>query len=441
MELLIQISQFILSLSILIILHELGHMLPAKYFKTKVEKFYLFFDAGFSLFKFKKGETEYGIGWIPLGGYVKIAGMIDESMDKEQMKEPAKPWEFRSKPAWQRLIIMIGGVTVNLLLGFLIYIMILFVWGKDYVPNNAVKYGAHLSNEKFENYGFQDGDLIVEVGGQEIKEFGDASNKILIDGERELKINRNGQIIPVVLNDSIVTDLLRLKAPGIFSYIRFPNVIDSVMQGSFAEIANLQKGDSIVGVNEIPTPYFYDFKKEISHYQSEEIDLQIYRNNSPVTIKVDVAEDNTIGYVPKNQLEYFDYEHKDYGLIESVPLGVSEGVSTLGNYVKSLGLLFNKEGAKQIGGFGTIGGLFSPYWDWKRFWGMTALLSIILAFMNILPIPALDGGHVIFLIYEMISGKPPSDKFLTRAQVVGMSLLLALLVYANGMDIYRWITG
>ena len=441
MELFIQISQFVLSLSILIVLHELGHMLPAKYFKTKVEKFYLFFDAGFSLFKFKKGETEYGIGWIPLGGYVKIAGMIDESMDKEQMKEPAKPWEFRSKPTWQRLIIMVGGVTVNLLLGFLIYIMILFVWGKDYVPNEAIKYGAHLSNTKFADYGFQDGDLIVEVGGSPINEFGDATSKILIDGERELKIRRENQIIPVTLNDSIVTDMLRLKVRGIFSDIRFPNVIGSVMKGSFAELANLQRGDSVVGINGQSTPYFLDFKREIERYESEEVELQIVRNEKPETIKVQVAEDHTIGYFPKNQFLYFDYKHKDYGLVESIPTGVSEGVATLGNYVKSLGLLFNKEGAKQIGGFGTIGGLFSPYWDWKRFWSMTALLSIILAFMNILPIPALDGGHVMFLIYEMISGKPPSDQFLTRAQIVGMSLLLALLVYANGMDIYRWISG
>ena len=336
---------------------------------------------------------------------------------------------------------MVGGVTVNLLLGFLIYIMILFVWGKDYVPNEAIKYGAHLSNTKFEDYGFQDGDLIVEVGGSPINEFGDATSKILIDGERELKIRRENQIIPVTLNDSIVTDLLRLKVRGIFSDIRFPNVIDSVMKGSFAELANLQRGDSVVGINGQSTPYFLDFKKEIERYASEEVELQIVRNEKPETIKVQVAEDHTIGYFPKNQFLYFDYKHKDYGLMESIPTGVSEGVTTLGNYVKSLGLLFNKEGAKQIGGFGTIGGLFSPYWDWKRFWSMTALLSIILAFMNILPIPALDGGHVMFLIYEMISGKPPSDRFLARAQIVGMSLLLALLVYAYGMDIYRWISG
>ena len=234
---------------------------------------------------------------------------------------------------------------------------------------------------------------------------------------------------------------MRLKVRGIFSDIRFPNVIDSVKTGSFAELANLQRGDSVVGINGQSTPYYLDFKREIERYESEEVELQIIRNDKPETIKVQVAEDHTIGYFPKNQLLYFDYKHKDYGLMESIPKGVSEGVTTLGNYVKSLGLLFNKEGAKQIGGFGTIGGLFSPYWDWKRFWSMTALLSIILAFMNILPIPALDGGHVMFLIYEMISGKPPSDQFLTRAQIVGMSLLLALLVYANGMDIYRWISG
>ncbi len=441
MEVLTQAAQFVLSLSILIVLHEMGHMLPAKWFKTRVEKFYLFFDAGFSLFKFKKGETEYGIGWIPLGGYVKISGMIDESMDKEQMKKPAEPWEFRSKPAWQRLIIMTGGVTVNLLLGYLIYIMMLFVWGADYLSNDNVKYGAHLSHEIFEDYGFQEGDLITFVDGEKIEEFGDASKKIIIDGGRDVTLVRNGNNTTIHLPETIVEDMLRLKVKGVFSQWRTPNIIAKIEPGQFAENAGLLKGDSIVGINDIHTPFYVDFKKEIQNHKSDTINIKFYRDATINNLDVAVNEEGIIGYISKHPTEILDFTHKDYGFIESIPAGIVEGTSTLTNYVKSIGLIFSKEGAKQIGGFGTIGSLYGKVWDWQRFWSMTALLSIILAFMNILPIPALDGGHVMFLIYEIISGKPPSDKFLTKAQVVGMVILLSLLVYANGMDIFRWING
>ena len=441
MEIIVQIIQFLLSLSLLIVLHEMGHMLPAKYFKTKVEKFYLFFDAGFSLFKVKKGETEYGMGWIPLGGYVKIAGMIDESMDKEQMKEPAKPWEFRSKPAWQRLIIMIGGVTVNLLLGYFIYIMILFVWGSDYLPNNNIKYGAQLSHPIFEEYGFKNGDLITSVDGKNVVEFGDAEKMILIEGKRNIEIKRNGNILPMVISDSIISQILKLKVSGIFSYPRFPNVIDSIASGMPAEKAGFKKGDSIVGVNNEKIFLFDEFKAKLSEFSNEEINISFYRDGEMKNLNVKVNENHMIGYIPKNKGYYYDIEHKNYGFFEAIPAGIVTGTKTLGNYVKSLSLIFNKEGAKQIGGFGTIGKLFPTKWNWEIFWQMTALLSIILAFMNILPIPALDGGHVMFLVYEMVTGKPPSDKFLTSAQVVGMTLLFGLLIYANGMDIYRWISG
>ena len=441
MEILIQVIQFILSLSLLIVLHEMGHMIPAKYFKTKVEKFYLFFDAGFSLFKFKKGETEYGMGWIPLGGYVKIAGMIDESMDKEQMKEAAKPWEFRSKPAWQRLIIMVGGVTVNLLLGYFIYIMILFVWGNDYLPNDSIKYGAQLSNPIFENYGFKNGDLITSVDGEKIVEFGDVGKQILIEGKRNLEINRNGKLIPITISDSIVSQILKLKVSGIFSHPRYPNVIDTIIPGMPAEIAGLKKGDSIIAVNNENLISFDEFREKLSTLSNEEITISYYRNGFLKTSKVVVNQEHMIGYAPKNKIYFYDLKHKDYGFFEAIPAGIVTGTKTLGNYVKSLSLIFNKEGAKQIGGFGTIGKLFPTKWNWEIFWQMTALLSIILAFMNILPIPALDGGHVMFLVYEMVTGKPPSDKFLTSAQLVGMTLLFGLLIYANGMDIYRWIVG
>ena len=439
MEILIQITQFILSLSLLIVLHELGHMIPAKYFKTKVEKFYLFFDAGFSLFKVKKGETEYGIGWIPLGGYVKIAGMIDESMDKDQMKEPAKPWEFRSKPAWQRLIIMVGGVTVNLFLGYFIYIMMLFVWGSSYIQNDSVKYGGNLNDKSFEDYGFQDGDLITSVDGEKIIEYGAAEKMILIDGKRNIEINRNGQIIPITISDSIVSNLLKLKVSGIFNkFPRSTNVIDSVLPNKPADLAGLIKGDSIIAINDNSTIFLKDLQKKASEYSNKTVELSYYRNGELKTTYIDISSEGKIGIITRTN---FELQFKNYGFFESIPAGIVAGTETLGTYVKSLSLVFNKEGAKQIGGFGTIGKLFPKSWNWYIFWQMTALLSIILAFMNILPIPALDGGHVIFLLYEMITGKPPSDKFLTGAQVVGMTLLFTLLIYANGMDIYRWITG
>ena len=440
MELAIQITQFIMSLSLLIILHELGHFIPAKLFKTKVEKFYLFFDWPFSLLKKKFGETEYGIGLLPLGGYVKIAGMIDESMDKEQLKEEPKEWEFRSKPTWQRLIIMIGGVTVNLILGFLIYGMILLVWGDGYFSNDKIKYGAHLSSPVYEQYGFKEGDLIVEVGNRKVVEFGSAERMILIDGDRNIKIKREDKIIPLTLSENIITELLKNKGEGIFNEYRKTNIIDSIIPGSNAEIAGLLSGDSIVEINGVKTPFFKDFRDEIQRYKSEEIVISLYRDNNYKTLKVETNQNSEIGYLRNLVFDKSILKFKKYSISEAFPAGITKGIETLSTYVKSLSLIFNKEGAKQIGGFASIGKLFDTEWNWIKFWSMTALLSIILAFMNILPIPALDGGHVIFLIYEMISGKPPSDQFLTRAQVVGMTILFSLLIYANGMDIFRWLT-
>ena len=438
MELATQITQFIMSLSLLIILHELGHFIPAKLFKTKVEKFYLFFDWPFSLLKKKFGETEYGIGLLPLGGYVKIAGMIDESMDKEQLKEDPKEWEFRSKPTWQRLIIMIGGVTVNLILGFLIYSMILFVWGDGYFSNDKIKYGAHLSSPVYEQYGFKEGDLIVEVGDQKVIEFGSAEKMILIDGDRNIKIKRENEIIPLTLSDNIITELLKNKGKGIFSDFRRTNVVDSLIPGSNAEISGLKNGDSIVSINGQLTPYLRDFRNASRKIKSEEVKLGVYRNDSLQYLtffKNEKSDPVFYKFLEKGLIE-----KRSYTLVQSIPAGVDKGFETLTTYVKSLSLIFNKEGAKQIGGFASIGKLFDTEWNWIQFWTMTALLSIILAFMNILPIPALDGGHVLFLIYEIISGKPPSDQFLTRAQVVGMTILFSLLIYANGMDVFRWIT-
>jgi regulator of sigma E protease len=433
---LVKASQLILSLSILIVLHEAGHMIPARLFKTRVEKFYLFFDPWFSLFKFKKGDTEYGIGWIPLGGYVKISGMVDESMDKEQMKQPAQPWEFRSKPAWQRLIIMVGGVFVNLILGFLIYIMVLWVWGEEFLPNKNMKEGVHVELESLKTPGlFEEGDKFLLVGNKEIKTINEVVPMIIIEGERSVTVDRNGQEITVAISDELAASLIEHAKKPLFTP-RFKAVVDTVVKNSPAMEAGLQKGDLIVGVNEFKSSYFGEISSEIRKNKDTLITLHLIRNNEPLSIEIKTKKDGTIGFSSfiNKQLEF---ETKTYSLGESIPAGINKGVKTLTGYVQSMKLLFTKEGAGQIGGFGAIGGMFPSVWDWQSFWMLTALLSIILAFMNILPIPALDGGHVVFLLYEMITGKVPSEKVLTYAQVVGMALLLTLLLYANGMDIIR----
>ncbi len=457
MEILIQAGQLILSLSILIVLHELGHFLPARWFGIKVEKFYLFFDPWFSLFKVKKGDTEYGIGWLPLGGYVKISGMIDESMDKEQLNQPPQPWEFRSKPAWQRLIVMIGGVTVNIILGFLIYIMILWVWGKDYIPIENAKYGIYVNEQSaMGEDGLQHGDKIISVGGQKPKTLEEANSIILIDGIRELEIERNGKKMTVSLPDDIEQTILNKGDRMIFE-IRVPFVIDSVLEGKNAEEAGLKKGDSLVGVEGMPNvglyenesekrdsliamnPYFQDIVEVLKRCKDSKVTFLVMRNDELKRIKVEVDENGQVGVGNKDLKKLFEVKHESYGFFASIPAGISSGWGTLSSYVKSLGLLFTPAGAKNIGGFGSIGGLFSKEWDWLRFWSMTAFISIILAFMNILPIPALDGGHVMFLLYEMITGRAPGQRFMEIAQVIGMVFLLGLLLYANGNDIFKAI--
>ena len=441
MEFWIKAAQLILSLSILIVLHELGHFLPARWFGTRVEKFYLFFDAGFSLFKFKKGDTEYGIGWIPLGGYVKISGMIDESMDKEQLDKPAEPWEFRSKPTWQRLIIMIGGVTVNFILALLIYIAVMWVWGKEYLPVENAIYGVHLADESIEGENmFMEGDMILDVNGNIPQTMGDLSSLIVIDGYREVNLIRNGVKKHISLPPDFEQIVLaNLRGPMFEALI--PTCINDVIGNSGASEAGLKENDSLVEINGKSFPLFQHFAVELQNHKDTTIELGLYRGGEHMVVQVNVSEEGTLGFHVKRSSDLLVYKTEKFGFFESIPEGINLGVETLGKYVKSMGLLFSKEGAKQLGGFGSIGNIFPSEWNWQIFWLNTAFLSIILAFMNILPIPALDVGHVMFLIYEMIAGKAPSDKFLTRAQVVGMVLLLSLLLYANGMDIYRWIVG
>lgn len=441
MDIFIKASQLLLSLSILVVLHELGHFIPAKLFKTRVEKFYLFFNPKFSLFKIKKGETEYGIGWLPLGGYVKIAGMIDESMDKEQMKEEPKSWEFRSKPAWQRLIIMVGGVVVNIILAMIIYAMMLFAWGKEYLPVQNATHGLYADSVAL-NAGFQHGDKILALDNKPIgseETFFDLKERLLLDDVETVTVLREGRNTDITLPESFVDDVLNSRTRSLIS-AAMPFVIDTLIPGKPAIDAGFKHGDRIVAVDGESTPYIFDVIPAINKNKGKSIPVTVMRDDVVQDIQVAVAEEGMIGIGPKNERKLFETHVRTYGFFESIPAGINEAVSTLTSYVRQFKLIFSEAGAKQLGGFGTIGNLFPPVWDWQAFWSMTALLSVILAFMNILPIPALDGGHVMFLLYEMITGRKPSEKFLEKAQIIGFVILIVLLLYANGMDVFRWLS-
>ena len=437
MEILIKAGQLILSLSILIVFHEAGHFFFAKLFKTRVEKFYLFFDPWFSLFKTKWGETEYGIGWVPLGGYVKISGMIDESMDKEQMKQPAQPWEFRSKPAWQRLLIMLGGVMVNFILAFAIYVMILFVWGKEYLPTESVKYGV-MVDSLGTKFGMQNGDKVALVNGRKIDNFSSIVPEILLNEPRTIQLDRNGKDVEITFTDQMIGEIIRHKGP--FFSPRFPFIANGFSENSAAKDAGMLKGDRIIALAGERTMYFDEFKSKIDSYKDKNVDITVDRNGQKEILSIHVSEDGLIGVMPKgNMSEFFKMQRIEYSVGEAIPAGVSKGYSEVGNYLKQFKLIFNSEteAYKSVGGFIAIGNIFPDTWDWQVFWSMTALLSIMLAVINILPIPALDGGHVLFLFFEIISGRKPSDKFLEYAQIVGMVLLFSLLIFANGNDIVK----
>jgi len=442
MDIFIKISQFILSLSILIVLHELGHFIPAKLFKTRVEKFYLFFDYKFSIFKKKIGDTVYGIGWIPLGGYVKISGMIDESMDTEQMKEEPKPWEFRSKPAWQRLIIMLGGVTVNFVLGILIYTMILNVWGEDYVKIDGVKNGFAVAKE-FKQYGFKDGDKILKVNGEEPFNVLNINKELFLRDIKEIEVEHpDGLTENITLPEDIglrmwTTGTMEPFTPG------FNAILDSIIIDSPAFKAGFQKNDEIISIDGKQIQFWNQFTAAVQeNTEHEEMTLTVLRNGNKDTLNVTPGVDGNLGVFVKNTInEQVTIKHKDYAFGESIPKGTASAYWTLRDYIAQFKYVFTKKGATALGGFGTILSIFPTKWDWQRFWSLTAFLSIMLAFMNLLPIPALDGGHVVFTLYEMISGRKPSDKFLEHAQVVGFILLITLLLYANGNDVYKWITG
>lgn len=436
-ETLIQAAQFFLSLSFLIVLHELGHFIPAKLFNTRVEKFYLFFDPYFSLLKKKIGETEYGIGWLPLGGYVKISGMIDESMDTEHLNAEPQPWEFRSKPAWQRLIIMVGGVAVNVLLAMVIYAMILFTWGDDYLKTENLKYGIECSDLAKE-IGFQNGDKILTIDGVYYENFSDIPEAILISGASQVLVDRNGETVTISIPSNLIERFIE-KNESRFIGMAWPYIAQKFDDGSVAEAAGVLAGDQLIAINGKEVLYFSEYVKILPSLVGQEIQLSVLRGLDTLNYDIMLGETGKIGvyYVPPTELISFD--HRDYGFFESFPAGTSMAIDKLDSYVKQMKLIFNPEtGAwKGLGGFISIGKQYSPEWDWYSFWNFTAFLSIILAFMNILPIPALDGGHVMFLLGEMITGRKPSDKLLEYAQVTGFFILIALLLLANGNDIIK----
>ena len=440
MTILIKILQFVLSLSILVIIHEMGHFALAKLFKTRVEKFYLFFDPWFSLFKFRKGETEYGIGWLPLGGYVKISGMIDESMDREQMKLPPQPYEFRSKTSWQRLLIMTGGVIFNFISAMVIYVLVLYAWGETYLPTANVKYGIVTDSVGFE-MGLRNGDRILTVDHQYIDNFVQIAPDIVLNNRKTLQVERDGQTIDIEIPREYVAKML--KGRGMISYrIPFqPMIIRSFEKESPAQAAGILAGDEITGLDSLKFRFADEFQHHLQENKSRPVMVNLMRNGKSETISVTPNEAGMlgIGYNGRPLSEIFELKTLEYGFMESIPAGISKGFKTIGDYLKQFKLLFSKhtKAYESLGGFITIGKIFPGIWDWQSFWNLTAFLSIILAVMNILPIPALDGGHVMFLLFEVITGRKPSDKFLEYAQITGMVILVALLIFANGNDILR----
>ncbi|MGF1586894.1 MAG: RIP metalloprotease RseP [Bacteroidales bacterium] len=435
MDILIKAAQFFLSLSILIILHELGHFLFARLFKTRVEKFYLFFNPWFTLFKVKKGETEFGLGWLPLGGYVKISGMIDESMDKDQLSQEPKPYEFRSKPAWQRLLIMLGGVMVNFVLAFFIYSLMLFYWGESYLPAENLTYGIHADSLARE-IGLRHGDHIVSLDNREVDDFQQIVPTIALDNIRTIQVMRDGALVNIDIPEGVVPQLL---AGTPFIDLRFPFIIGGFPSGSVAKEAGFEEGDKVLELNDQELPFFYEFREQLMNYRNQEIVVTVERDETLIDVPVTVPEEGLLGVAPVGLTQYFELRTMEYSLFASIPAGISKGMDTFSSYLKQLKMIFSPQtGAyKSLGGFITIGSIFQPVWDWQAFWSITAFLSIVLAIMNVLPIPALDGGHVMFLLYEMVSGRKPSDKFMEYAQLTGMLLLLSLILYANGNDIIR----
>ncbi len=437
MQIVIQAVQFFLALSILVIVHEFGHYLFARLFKIRVEKFYLFFNPWFSLFKIKRGETEYGMGWLPLGGYVKISGMIDESMDKDQMKQPPKPHEFRSRPSWQRLLVMVGGVLFNIILAALIYVMMLLTIGDEHLPVRNLKYGIEVG-ELGEELGLQTGDHIVAINGEDPGYWRNMLQNFARGHVEEVKVKRNDSLININVPEDFFGKIISARGQH-FIYARFPFIVSELADGAPAKNAGVQPGDHIKGIDGHETWGVADFIRTIDTIPGKNTTITIGRNGETLQLDISISEEGRIGAAWKQPMELFATETREYSLLASIPAGISRAYTTTTSYFRDLGMLFSPEVSARdsLGGFITIGGIFSPTWDWVHFWTMTAFLSIILAVMNILPIPALDGGHVMFLLYEILAGRKPPEKFMEYAQMVGMLLLLSLILLVNLNDVLR----
>ncbi len=433
----VKTGQFILSFSILVVLHEMGHFFPAKWFKCRVEKFYLFFNPWFSFWKTKKGETEYGLGWVPFGGYVKISGMVDESMDKEAMKLPPQPYEFRSKPAWQRLIIMIGGVVVNIVLAIVLFIMIMYVWGEEYMPAKNLKYGVY-ADSLARGIGIKDGDKIISIDGKPLDNFGTIEAEIVLNEGKKIQLERDGQMMDINIPQEFMRKLNKNKLEG-FVDIRIPIIIDSVTsKASFAKGA-LRKGDQIIALNGKPTLFYHELTALKKDLKNVDANLTVLRGTDTVDVIAKLDDKGSIGFMTTSPGVLFGTTVKKYTLVEAIPAGFTKCFETLGRYMTGLKQLFTGKvnASDSLGSVISIGNTFPGIWDWQKFWTLTAIFSIILAFMNILPIPALDGGHALFTLVEMITGRKPGDKFMEYAQMVGMILLLGLMAYALGLDFWR----
>lgn len=437
MEYLIQFGQLFLSISILVVLHEGGHFFAAKFFKTKVESFYLFFNPWFSIYKKKIGDTEYGIGWLPLGGYVKIAGMIDESMDKEQMAQEPQPWEFRSKPTWQRLIIMLGGIIVNVVVGFLIYSFVLMGYGEKYLPADELKDGIWCSNEAVtERIGLKTGDKIISINGEPTTTFGDMQEDIFT--AKSLQVNRNGEILTLSVPIDLIETLIDNRSPMFMP--RLPFTVGGIREGYVAHNSDLKVKDQIVGINDTEIKYYDQFKSIATQNSGKNVNLQVIRDGKNITIPINIPDSNIIGVAPYaysilelDKAGFYKTETKNYSFLASFPAGYNTAKTKLVKYYRQFKMILNPStGAyKGMGGFHSISKLFGPEWVWENFWEKTAWISLVLAFMNLLPIPALDGGHVMFLLYEMITRRTPNEKFMEYAQMAGMILLLGFMIYAN----------
>ncbi|MEZ4986982.1 MAG: RIP metalloprotease RseP [Saprospiraceae bacterium] len=443
MDILIMAGQLMLSLSILIVLHEGGHFLPARWFKTRVEKFYLFFDPGFALLKKKIGETEYGIGWLPLGGYVKISGMIDESFDKEQMAGEPQPWEFRSKPAWQRLIIMLGGVTVNFILGLFIFSMVLWYYGQEYIPSENLKYGIAVDSIGRE-IGLRDGDDILSINGAPFEKFNNRTllREIVINNAKTMRVRRDGQEMDIAIDERFVGILSSRENKGVQLFVpRVPFVAAGFSKTSPAKSAGLLEKDSIIALNGVTTPYFSDFVQEIKAFPDQDVVVTVARGGTTKDITIHTTPEGKIGVATADPSYFFGTKRQEYSFAAAIPAGVTLGWNTLADQLKAFGQMFRGKikATESLGGFASIGSMFGAEWVWERFWTMTAVLSLILAFMNLLPIPALDGGHVMFLLYEVISGRKPSDKFMEYATIIGFVIVIGLVLFANGLDIKHFL--